>query len=334
MDDIEHNDPMKTPPRKKQKVNDNIHVVSYSSKNEDNRNDIMSPMKDWNMFYDDTNDVILYQNPFGDELTIKDKIHNEIEKFIRGDDEFDIFWNNITDIETIHKENIVSYNDNPDNKNNRNIITDFTQDDLNGIFNDYFTEDMDSAMEAVKKTATEDSRIPEKEKTQTLRDAERYVLLRDAVNDRIKQYNVKQKGETTGGKRKTKKRKGGMPSKKTKKRKAGMHSDKTKKIKTKAQKYHRISTNTADTYPNLSNAFYDRSLEYMEAASDRTSDSLPRPYYAERHAISPIPEEIERRTISPIPPIQPNVTRKGGKRKTKKTRKIRKNKRKSYRRRQ
>jgi hypothetical protein len=307
MDDIEHNDPMKTPPRKKQKVNDNIHVVSYSSKNEDNRNDIMSPMKDWNMFYDDTNDVILYQNPFGDELTIKDKIHNEIEKFIRGDDEFDLFWNNITD---------------------------FTQDDLNGIFNDYFTEDMDSAMEAVKKTATEDSRIPEKEKTQTLRDAERYVLLRDAVNDRIKQYNVKQKGETTGGKRKTKKRKGGMPSKKTKKRKAGMHSDKTKKIKTKAQKYHRISTNTADTYPNLSNAFYDRSLEYMEAASDRTSDSLPRPYYAERHAISPIPEEIERRTISPIPPIQPNVTRKGGKRKTKKTRKTRKNKRKSYRRRQ
>lgn len=310
MDDIEHNDPMKTPPRKKQKVNDNIHVVSYSSKNEDNRNDIMSPMKDWNMFYDDTIDVILYQNPFGDELTIKDKIHNEIEKFIRGDDEFDIFWNNITDIETIHKENIVSYNDNPDNKNKGNIITDFTQDDLNGIFNDYFTDDMDNAMEAAKKTATEDSRIPEKEKTQTLRDAERYVSLRDAVNERIKQYNVEQKGETTGGKRKTSKRK-------TKKRKGGMPSKKTTSKKTTAQKYHSISEKTSDTYPNLSNAFYDRSLEYMEAASDRRSDYLPRPYHAERHAISPIPEEGERRTISPIPP---NVKPKGGKRKTKKRR--------------
>jgi hypothetical protein len=323
-----------TPPSLKESNSISTPVVSHSSKNEDNRNDIMSPMKDWNMFYDDTNDVILYQNPFGDELTIKDKIHNEIEKFIRGDDEIDIFWNNITDIETIHKENIVSYNDHPDNKNKGNIITNFTQDDLNGIFNDYFTDDMDNAMEAAKKTATEDSRIPEKEKTQTLRDAERYVSLRDAVNERIKQYNVQQKGETGGGKRKTKKRKGGMPSKKTKKRKAGMPSDKTKKIKpTRAQKYHRISTNTANTYPNLSNAFYDRSLEYMEAASDRTSDSLPRPYYAERHAISPIPEDIERRTISPMPPIQPNVTRKGGKRKTKKTRKTRKNKRKSSRRR-
>jgi len=310
-------------------------VVSYSSNNNDNRNEVMSPMRYWNMFYDDNDDLIRYQTQFGDELTIKDKIHNEIEKFIRGDDEFDIFWNNITDIKTIHEENINTYNIQHNGKGHE--IAAFTQDDLNGIFNDYFTEDMDSAMEAAKKTVNEDTSVPEREKTQTLRDAERYVLLRDAVNERIKQYNIQQKGETLGGKRKTKKRKGGMPSKKTKKRKAGMHSDKTKKIKTKAQKYHRISTNTADTYPNLSNAFYDRSLEYMEAASDRTSDSLPRPYYAERHAISPIPEEIERRTISPIPPIQPiqpNVTRKGGKRKTKKTGKTRKNKRKSYRRRQ
>ena len=79
-----------TPPSLKESNSISTPVVSHSSKNEDNRNDIMSPMKDWNMFYDDTNDVILYQNPFGDELTIKDKIHNEIEKFIRGDDEIDI----------------------------------------------------------------------------------------------------------------------------------------------------------------------------------------------------------------------------------------------------
>ena len=49
---------------------------------------------------------------------------------------------------------------------------------------------------------------------------------------------------TLGGKRKTKKRKGGMPTKTTK--------------KITAQKYHDISQKTIDTYPNLSAAFYDR----------------------------------------------------------------------------
>ena len=106
---------------------------------------------------------------------------------------------------------------------------------------------------------------------------------------------------TLGGKRKTKKRKGGMP---------------TKKIT--AQKYHDISQKTIDTYPNLSAAFYDRSLDKMEAAADRIDDQLSRPHGAERRAISPMPDDVMRRTISPIPPsFEP---KKGGKRKTKKRR--------------
>ena len=109
---------------------------------------------------------------------------------------------------------------------------------------------------------------------------------------------------TLGGKRKTKKRKGGMPTKTTK--------------KITAQKYHDISQKTIDTYPNLSAAFYDGSLDKMEAATDRIDDQLSRPHGAERRAISPIPQEIERRTISPMPPsFEP---KKGGKRKTKKRR--------------
>lgn len=116
------------------------------------------------------------------------------------------------------------------------------------------------------------------------------------------------KEETSGSKktrRNIKKRKGGMPPKKT-------FSNKTT-----AQKYLSISEKTADTYPNLSNAFYDGSLDKMESASDRRTDYLPRPYHAERHAISPIPDDVAKRTISPIPY---NVAPKGGKKKTKKRR--------------
>ncbi len=110
--------------------------------------------------------------------------------------------------------------------------------------------------------------------------------------------------------RKTKKRKGGMP---------------TKKIT--AQKYHDISQKTIDTYPNLSAAFYDRSLDKMEAAADRIDDQLSRPHGAERRAISPMPDDVMRRTISPIPPsFEP---KKGGKRKTKKRRTRSKRKRKN-----
>jgi hypothetical protein len=115
------------------------------------------------------------------------------------------------------------------------------------------------------------------------------------------------KEETSGSKktrRNIKKRKGGMPPKKTFSK------------KTTAQKYLSISEKTADTYPNLSNAFYDGSLDKMEAATDRIDDQLSRPHGAERHAISPIPEEREIRTISPIPYKPP----KGGKKKTKKRR--------------
>ena len=82
MNHIEHDDPMKTPPRKKQKVSNNIHAVSYSSGVDiTDQREIISPMKDWNMFYDDRQDEILYQTWTGDEMTIKDKIHNEIEKY-------------------------------------------------------------------------------------------------------------------------------------------------------------------------------------------------------------------------------------------------------------
>ena len=90
----------------------------------------------------------------------------------------------------------------------------------------------------------------------------------------------------------------------------------TKKIT--AQKYHDISQKTIDTYPNLSAAFYDRSLDKMEAATDRIDDQLSRPHGAERRAISPMPDDVVRRTISPIPPSF--ETKKGGKRKTKKRR--------------
>jgi len=199
MNHIEHDDPMKTPPRKKQKVHDNIHAVSYSSGVDiTDQREIISPMKDWNMFYDDREDEILYQTWTGDEMTIKDKIHNEIEMFVRGNDDLDRFWTIIGDIETVHTENIDNYKQ---HQKNKSTITDFTKDDLYGIFNDYFTDDMDTAMEDSKQTVTENQSISETERNQTLRDTERYVLVRDAVNERIKQYNIQQKGETLGGKK-------------------------------------------------------------------------------------------------------------------------------------
>ena len=310
----EHDDPMKTPPRKKQKVSNNIHAVSYSSGVDiTDQREIMSPMKDWNMFYDDREDEILYQTWTGDEMTIKDKIHNEIEMFVRGNDDLDRFWTIIGDIETVHKENIDNYKQ---HQKNKSTITDFTKDDLYGIFSDYFTDDMDTAMEDSKQTVTENQSISETERNQTLRDAERYVLVRDAVNERIKQYNIQQKGETLGGKktnRKTNRKTKRKTNRKTKKRKGGMP---TKKIT--AQKYHDISQKTIDTYPNLTAAFYDRSLDKMEAATDRIDDQLSRPHGAERRAISPMPDDVVRRTISPIPPSF--ETKKGGKRKTKKRR--------------
>ena len=315
MNHIEHDDPMKTPPRKKQKVSNNIHAVSYSSGVDiTDQREIISPMKDWNMFYDDRQDEILYQTWTGDEMTIKDKIHNEIEMFVRGNDDLDRFWTIIGDIETVHTENIDNYKQ---HQKNKSTITDFTKDDLYGIFSDYFTDDMDTAMEDSKQTVTENPSISETERNQTLRDAERYVLVRDAVNERIKQYNIQQKGETLGGK-KTNRKTNRKTKRKTKKRKGGMPPKKPFPNQTKAQKYLSISKKTAYTYPNLSAAFYDGSLDKMEAATDRIDDQLSRPHGAERHAISPIPQEIERRTISPIPPsFEP---KKGGKRKTKKRR--------------
>ena len=162
MNHIEHDDPMKTPPRKKQKVSNNIHAVSYSSGVDiTDQREIISPMKDWNMFYDDRQDEILYQTWTGDEMTIKDKIHNEIEMFVRGNDDLDRFWTIIGDIETVHTENIDNYKQ---HQKNKSTITDFTKDDLYGIFSDYFTDDMDTAMEDSKQTVTENQSISETER--------------------------------------------------------------------------------------------------------------------------------------------------------------------------
>ena len=67
--------PLTTPeqPSKKRKFNDIPHAISYSSTSNDGKEkSILSPMKDWNIFYDSEGKAT-YQNLLGDELSIRDK---------------------------------------------------------------------------------------------------------------------------------------------------------------------------------------------------------------------------------------------------------------------
>lgn len=214
---------------RKRKLDDIPHTISYSSTNNDGKKETpLSPMKDWNMFYDDKVSTVVYQSFSGDEMTIKEKIEEEIETFIRGKEELDVFWNTIGDIVDIHTKNIETYKTTGDKKAN---LESFTKDDLYSIFNDYFDYDMDASMQAQKEAVLDKSNraISEYERRETLSDVERYFKLKNNIDDIIKKYNVEKKGETTGGRRKrTKKYKA-----KRKQRRTSKKNKKSKKIKNK-----------------------------------------------------------------------------------------------------
>ena len=100
--------PLTTPeqPSKKRKFNDIPLAISYSSTSNDGKEkSILSPMKDWNIFYDSEGKAT-YQNLLGDELSIRDKIYDEIDMFVRGDEDVEVFWKTIDEIREIHEKNI------------------------------------------------------------------------------------------------------------------------------------------------------------------------------------------------------------------------------------
>ena len=108
--------PQPTPPMtpeqdsKKRKFDDIPHTISYSSTNKNSKKETpLSPMKDWNMFYDENVATVIYQSFSGDEVTIKQQIAEEIETWVRGKEELEVFWNTIDEIVDIHTKNIETY---------------------------------------------------------------------------------------------------------------------------------------------------------------------------------------------------------------------------------
>lgn len=229
--------PLTTPeqPSKKRKFNDILHAISYSSTSNNGKEEApLSPMKDWNMFYDGEGKA-RYQNLLGDELSIRDKIHDEIEIFIRGDEDLALFWKTIDEIRDIHEKNI-------ENLSKYYDVESFTTDELFVVFNDYFDDVMDKAMKEQKETVLDKSNrtISESERKETLNDVERYFMLKDNIDDVIKKHNVEKKGETTGGRRKrTKKNKSKRKqkySRKNKKKRSNTASKNINRVKYKINK--------------------------------------------------------------------------------------------------
>tara|TARA_B100001093_G_C26702916_1_gene959883 strand:+ start:49 stop:798 length:750 start_codon:yes stop_codon:yes gene_type:complete len=229
--------PLPTPPMtpeqasKKRKFDDIPHTISYSSTNKNSKKETpLSPMKDWNMFYDENVATVIYQKFSGDEVTIKQQIEEEIETWVRGKEEVEVFWNTIGEIVDIHTKNIETYK-----KEDKNFdLESFTKDDLYAILNDYFDVDMDASMEGQKEAVLDKSNrtISEYERRETLSDVERYYKLKNNIDDIIKKYNVEKKGETTGGRRKrTKKYKSKRKQKRTSKQ--SKKNKKSKKVKNK-----------------------------------------------------------------------------------------------------
>ena len=221
--------PLTTPeqPSKKRKFNDIPHAISYSSTSNDGKEkSILSPMKDWNIFYDSEGKAT-YQNLLGDELSIRDTIYDEIDMFVRGDEDVEVFWKTIDEIREIHEKNI-------ENLGKHYDVESFTTDELFVVFNDYFDDVMDKAMKDQKEAVLDKSNpsISESERKETLNDVERYFMLKDNIYDAIKKHNVEKKGETTGGRgKRTKKYK--SKRKQKRKNKKNKKNKKSKKIKNK-----------------------------------------------------------------------------------------------------
>ena len=190
--------------------------------------DELSPMRDMEPFYDDNNEVVFYRNMFGDEMSIRNKIQSEIEAFVRGNDTMDTFWKTINDIVNTHQQTIDAYRE---HQGENNTIADFTKDDLYSIFSDYFSEEMDKSVADIKSYVESDAdpSLSKKEREESLRDVQRYEMIRDNLFDIIRKYNIEEKGEVGGTRRR--RRKSRRISSKKSKAKANSKLKKSKGVK-------------------------------------------------------------------------------------------------------
>ena len=125
------------------------------------------------------------------------KIYDEIDMFVRGDEDVEVFWKTIDEIRRISEKNI-------ENLGKHYDVESFTTDELFVVFNDYFDDVMDKAMKDQKEAVLDksNSSISESERKETLNDVERYFMLKDNIYDVIKKHNVERKEKQQEGEEK------------------------------------------------------------------------------------------------------------------------------------
>lgn len=199
--DMNNNPAYTTPVRRVSTYNTNNMFVP---KEESISMDELSPMRDMEPFYDDSNEVIFYRNMFGDDMSIGNKIQSEIDTFVRGNDTIDTFWNKIHEIVDTHQKTIETFRQ---EQGENTTIPNFTKDDMYSIFSDYFSEDMDKSVADIKNyiESNSDPSLSTKQIEEALHDAQRYEMIRDNIFAIIRKYNIEEKGEVGGTRRRTRK---------------------------------------------------------------------------------------------------------------------------------